>query len=546
VQTTISQQEIIMLAKYIEIPGSHREPPKGLPAIAAAHAAPHGEPIEISVYLKDRSADDLLKQGPVSGSEAAAAAKNAQARDIGSHRAVGYADDFAKIADFASETGLAIVKQDPARRLVKLSGPIDKVEAAFRTKLHYYNDGQQGFRARSGSLSAPADVVDRVEAVLGLDTRPIAKSKLTHHFNPHAVVGHLPNEVAKLYGFPKTAGMGAGQCIALIELGGGFRDADNQKAFKAMNLNTPKVTAISVSGGQNQPGKDPNADGEVALDIQVAGGAAPGASIAVYFAPNTVQGFVDAITRAVHDQQNRPSVISISWGSAELNWSGQGLAAMTTAFKDAAMLNVTVLAASGDNLATDGVNDGRAHTDFPASSPFVIGCGGTVIDTNGGTIKSEKVWNHNGSGTGGGISDKFPLPGYQTNAKIPKSVNDNKVGRGVPDIAGDADPASGFSVVVGGMGGTIGGTSAVAPLFAGFFALVNEACKKPAGFALPLLYGSSAAFRQVVSGNNRDGGIGYDAGPGTNWNACTGLGVPDGAKLLAVFKQAAGPAPAVS
>jgi kumamolisin len=546
VQTTISQQEIIMLAKYIEIPGSHREPPKSLPAIAAAHAAPHGEPIEISVYLKDRGADDLLKQAPVSGSEAAAA-KNAPARDFGSQRAVEYADDFAKIADFANETGLAIVKQDPARRLVKLSGPIDKIEAAFRTKLYYYNDGQQGFRARSGSLSAPADVVDRVEAVLGLDTRPIAKSKLTHPFNPHAIVGHLPNEVAKLYGFPKTAGMGAGQCIALIELGGGFRDADNQKAFKAMNLNTPKVTAISVSGGQNQPGKDPNADGEVALDIQVAGGAAPGASIAVYFAPNTVQGFVDAITRAVHDQQNRPSVISISWGSAELNWSGQGLAAMNTAFKDAAMLNVTVLAASGDNLATDGVSDGRAHTDFPASSPFVIGCGGTVIDTSGSTIQSEKVWNHGGSGTGGGISDKFALPGYQANAKIPKSVNDHQVRRGVPDIAGDADPASGFSVVVGGMGGTIGGTSAVAPLFAGFFALVNEACKKPAGFALPLLYGSSSAFRQVVSGNNRDGGIGYDAGPGIDWNACTGLGVPDGAKLLAVFKQAAGgPAPAVS
>jgi kumamolisin len=532
-----------MLANYVEIPGSHREPPKGLPAIAATHAATQGEPIEISVYLKDRSGDDLLQQGPVSGSEAAAA-NNAPAHDLGSQRAVEYADDFAKIADFANETGLAIVKQDPARRLVKLSGPIDKIEAAFRTKLQHYNDGQQGFRARSGSLSAPADVVERVEAVLGLDTRPIAKPKLTHHFNPHAVVGHLPTEVAKLYGFPKTAGMGAGQCIGIIELGGGFRNSDNKKAFMAMGLNTPKITAISVSGGQNQPGNDPNADGEVALDIQVAGGAAPGARIAVYFAPNTVQGFVDAITRAVHDQQNRPSVISISWGAPELNWTDQGFAAMNTAFKDAAQLNVTVLAASGDNLATDGVSDGRAHTDFPASSPFVIGCGGTVIDTSGGNITSEKVWNHNGFGTGGGISDKFALPGYQAKANIPKSVNDAKVRRGVPDIAGDADPASGFSFVVGGIGGTIGGTSAVAPLFAGYFALINEACNRPAGFALPLLYGSSAAFRPVT-GDNKDGNIGYVAGPGSGWNACAGLGVPDGAKLFAVFKQAAG-APALA
>jgi kumamolisin len=532
-----------MIANYVEIPGSHREPPKGLPAIASAHASTSAEPIEISVYLKDRSADDLLEQGPISAE--AAAEKNASAPDIAGRRAVEYADDFAKITEFANETGLAVVKQDPARRLVKLSGPIDKVEAAFRTKLHYYNDGQQGFRARSGTLSAPADVVDSVEAVLGLDTRPIAKPKLTHHFKPHAVVGHLPNEVAKLYGFPKTRANGAGQCIALIELGGGFRDSDNRTAFRAMDLSTPRVVPISVSGGQNRPGIDPNADGEVALDIQVAGGAAPGAKIAVYFAPNTVQGFVDAITRAVHDQQNRPSVISISWGSPELNWTDQGLAAMNTAFRDAALLNVTVLAAAGDNLATDGVTDNRAHTDFPASSPFVIGCGGTVIDTSGGAIMSEKVWNHSGTGTGGGISDKFPMPAYQANANIPKSVNDHQVRRGVPDIAGDADPLSGFSVVVGGMRGTIGGTSAVAPLFAGFFALVNAAFGRPAGFALPLLYGSTAAFRPVVSGNNRDGGIGYDAGPG--WNACTGLGVPDGAKLSAVFQQAAaGPAAAVA
>lgn len=532
-----------MIANYVEIPGSHRDAPKGLPAIASAHAAAPAEPIEISVYLKDRDGDDLLGQGPISASEAAV--KNASAQQLASQRAAQYADAFAKIASFANETGLAVVKQDPARRLVKLSGPIDKVEAAFRTKLHYYNDGQQGFRARSGTLSAPADVADSVEAVLGLDTRPVAKPRLTRHFNPHAIEGHLPNQVAKLYNFPKTNGKGAGQCIALIELGGGFRDSDNRTAFAAMRLETPRVVPISVSGGQNRPGIDLNADGEVALDIQVTGGGAPGATIAVYFAPNTVQGFVDAITRAVHDQQNRPSVISISWGSAEANWTGQGLAAMNTAFRDAALLNVTVLAASGDNLATDGIADGRAHTDFPASSPFVIGCGGTVIDVNGDMITSENVWNSHGSGTGGGVSDKFPMPAYQRNANIPKSVNDHKVRRGVPDIAGDADPRSGYSVVVGGVGGTIGGTSAVAPLFAGFFALVNEACGRPAGFALPLLYGSAAAFRPVVSGNNRDGGIGYDAGSG--WDACTGLGVPDGQKLFAVFKQVgAGPTAAVA
>src|SRR5262247_3011668 len=349
-----------MPTKYVEIPGSHRDLPEEAQAIApAAHPKGSAESIEISIYLKPREADPLLQQPPITAQEAAAAGQgHALPRDVGAERATTYADDFAKIAAFAHATGLSIVQQDPARRLVKLSGPVDKIEAAFRTKLHYYHDGKQAFRARSGSLSAPADVVDSIEAVLGLDTRPIAKPRIQHHVDPHATGAHLPNEVAKLYAFPSTPAHGGGQCIALIELGGRFRDSDNQKAFKAMHLKTPKVTAISVSGGTNQPGRDPDSDGEVALDIQVAGGAAPGAAIAVYFAPNTVQGFVDAITRAVHDQQNRPSVISISWGSAESQWTGQGRAAMTSALKDAAQMGVTVLAAAGDDLATDGVSDG--------------------------------------------------------------------------------------------------------------------------------------------------------------------------------------------
>ncbi len=527
---------------YVEIPGSYREAPSETP-VAAAHSAAPSERAEISVYLKDRDPDPLLSQAPITAKEAAAAKHNAPPKtaEISAQRAQSYAEDFAKVAAFARETGLSIVKEDPARRLIKISGPIDKLEAAFRTKLHYYNDGKQAFRARAGALSVPADVADSIEAVLGLDTRPIARPKLQHHVDPHAIAGHMPNEVAKLYGFPRTAGEGAGQCIALIELGGGFRDTDNQKAFAAMKLKTPKVTAISVSGGLNQPGKDPDSDGEVALDIQVAGGAAPGAAIAVYFAPNTTQGFVDAITRAVHDQQNRPSIISISWGSPEVNWTGQGLRAMTSAFRDAARLGVTVLAAAGDNLATDGLSDGRAHVDFPASSPYVLACGGTVIDAAAGKIKSETVWNHGGSGTGGGVSDLFPLPAYQSKANVPKSINDEKIRRGLPDVAADADPRSGYRVVVGGLGGTIGGTSAVAPLFAGLLALINEACGKPAGFVQPLFYGNAAVFRQIVHGNNKVGHIGYVAGAG--WNPCTGLGAPDGAKLLSMYKQAVGSAP---
>ena len=398
--------------------------------------------------------------------------------------------------------------------------------------------GKTPFRARAGALSVPANIVDSIEAVLGLDTRPIAEPKLTPHIDPHAVFGHLPTEVAELYGFPKTDGMGAGQCIALIELGGGCRDSDNVMAFAAMGLQTPSVLSISVSNGINNSGVDLKADREVALDIQIAGAGAPGAKIAVYFAPNTGQGFVDAISRATHDPINHPSIISISWGSPEANWADQDLAAMTTALRDAARLNVTVLAAAGDNLATDGLADGRAHADFPASSPYVLGCGGTVIDTAGNVIQLERVWNNQDFRTGGGISDKFDLPAYQEKAKIPKSINDNKVGRGVPDVAANADPNSGYKIVVGGIGGPVGGTSAVAPLLAGLFALINERCAKPAGFAHPLIYGNSAAFRGITQGDNKDGSVGYAAGPG--WNACTGLGSPKGEELLKLFQQATG------
>jgi len=527
-----------MTSAYVELPGSHREPPKETPAIASVRAVNPSEEIEISIYLKDRDPDPL-KQPPITADESAAQARSAQSfESLNAQRLQEYKPDVDAISKFITTAGLSIVKIDLARRLIKVSGTADKLESAFRTTLHYYNDGKTPFRARAGSLSVPADVVDSIEAVLGLDTRPIAKPKLTYHLNPHAIVGHLPNEVAKLYGFPTTAGMGAGQCVALIELGGGYRDSDNEKAFRAMGLSPPTVVSISVSGGINRPGVDTGADGEVALDIQVAGGAAPGAKIAVYFAPNTIQGFVDSITRATHDPINSPSIISISWGSPEANWADQDLAAMTTAFRDAARQNVTVLAASGDNLATDGLTDGRAHTDFPASSPYVLGCGGTVIDTQENNIQNEKVWNNGGSGTGGGISDKFDLPAYQANANIPKSINDNRVGRGVPDIAANADPNSGYKVVVGGVGGPIGGTSAVAPLLAGLFALINESCGKPAGFTHPLLYGNSAAFRQITLGDNKDGQIGYAAGPG--WNACAGLGAPQGANLLSLFRKASG------
>lgn len=510
---------------YKEFPASHRVAPDA--SCRLVGDAPANEPIEVSIYLKPRA--DTHAAGTASDSRAALQAS----------RSAQHAADFDLLRGFAQEHGLTVVSVDAARRLMKLAGTAAQFQTAFRTTLSHYHDGKRTFRARSGSLNLPAELLPIVESILGLDTRPAAQPRLV--FQPAAAVSsaYLPNQVGSLYEFP-TSVTGKGQCVALIELGGGFNDSDTRTAFKAMGLPAPAVVAVPVDGGANKPTPDDGADGEVALDIQVAGGVAPGARIAVFFAPNTDAGFVDAITSAVHDTVNAPSVVSISWGSAESNWTEQAIQSMNSALQDAATLNVSVFAASGDSLATDGLTDGKAHVDFPASSPWAIGCGGTSITVSGGAISEEAVWNDGNSGGGGGISDLFALPAFQQGTTLPPSVNDGKTGRrGVPDVAGDAAPGSGYRLVVSGATEVVGGTSAVAPLWAGLTALINQGAAKPIGFFLPFLYAHPDLVRQITQGDNIPSGasLGYEAGPG--WNACTGLGVPRGQALFEAMARGA-------
>jgi kumamolisin len=279
------------------------------------------------------------------------------------------------------------------------------------------------------------------------------------------------------------------------------------------------------------------------LDIEVAGAVAPGAKIVVYFAPNTDAGFLDAVNTAIHDTLNKPSAVSISWGGAESGWTNQAMQAMNNAFQDAAALGVTICCASGDSGSTDGVDDGLLHVDFPASSPYALGCGGTRLEGSGSTITNEVVWNEGvgGGATGGGISDVFDLPNWQANANIPPSANPGgRIGRGVPDVAGDADPVTGYQVLVDGDQFTIGGTSAVAPLWAGLIALVNQKLGHSVGYLNPGIYGLppssvSVAFHDIITGNNDITGNNgpYPARPG--WDACTGWGSPDGVKLLSAL-----------
>jgi kumamolisin len=294
------------------------------------------------------------------------------------------------------------------------------------------------------------------------------------------------------------------------------------------------VTTVSVDGGANSPtGAANGPDGEVMLDIEVAGSIAPAARLSVYFAPNTDAGFIDAVTTAVHDTVNRPSVISISWGGPESTWTAQARDAMDSAFQAAAAMGVSITVASGDNGASDGVAGGADHVDFPASSPHALACGGTRLSASGGVITRESVWNDGpgGGAGGGGISAVFPLPAWQAGLR---AVAANRKAealtrRGVPDVSANADPATGYQVRVDGADQVFGGTSAVAPLWAALIALINAARGAPVGYISPRLYAHPAALNDISSGNNG----GFDAAKG--WDACTGLGSPKGAAVAEVL-----------
>ena len=442
--------------------------------------------------------------------------------------------DMALARQFAEANGLSVVESSSLKGTVRITGKVNAIQAAFGVQLHHYRHNGQTFRGRTGSLTIPEELGGPVMAVLGLDDRPIAKP----HFRvarPEAVSqSFTPLQVAKLYSFPSGVD-GSGQTIGLIELGGGFQTADLQTYFSGLGVKQPSVTAVSVDGGKNTPGSD--ADGEVMLDIEIAGAIAPGASIAVYFAPNTDQGFVDAVTNAVHDTERKPSVISISWGGSEDSWTQQARQALDQALEDAGTLGVAVTVASGDNGSDDGQGDKQLHVDFPASSPHVLACGGTKLSGTGTTVRSETVWNesaNNEGATGGGVSRYFALPSYQSKAGVPVQPETKFAGRGVPDVAGDADPTTGYSVRVDGQDQVVGGTSAVAPLWAALIALINQQTGKSVGFANAALYTGAGVFRDITSGNNDSSGLGsYTAKAG--WDACTGLGSPDGTAIAKIF-----------
>jgi kumamolisin len=520
------------LPAKIPLNGSERAPMEG--ATLSGPTDPH-QLVEISIVLKQRRALDLAHlQGKILSHQDFASAYGADPEHL------------ERVRNFARANHLRVIDipDEIARRTLKVQGTVANLEKAFDVTLNDYDHPGGRYRGRTGSIHIPAGLEEVIQGVFGLDNRPQAKPHYRFRGLAEASdaaapsVTYTPAQVAQLYSFPPGV-TGAGQTIGIIELGGGYNPSDITSYFQSLGLTPPTVTSVSVDNGTNSPTNPNSADAEVLLDIEVAGGVAPGANIVVYFTTNTDQGFQDALSTAIHDTTNNPSAVSISWGGPESTWTSQSMQTFDQVAQEAAALGVTITVAAGDNGSSDGVTDGSNNVDFPASSPNVLACGGTTLVSANGAIASETVWNDGSGGgaTGGGFSTVFTQPAYQASLATNYA---GQTGRGVPDVSGDADPDTGYNILVDGQQEVVGGTSAVAPLWAGLVALLNQQLNTRIGFLNSKIYALAEpgnGFNDITQGNNGA----YSAGPG--WDPCTGLGSPIGTTLATLLATPPATAP---
>lgn len=446
------------------------------------------------------------------------------------------AQDLQRIQAFADDYGLRVEQTHAHGGTAILEGSVQQFDAAFRVDLRQFQQGERRFRGRTGAVSIPKALEGIVTAVLGLDDRPQARPPTRALERPPEVAAaiaqqYTPAQLAELYGFPEHDG--AGQCIGIIALDGGYETAKLAAYFAELRQPAPQVVEVLLAGAQNRPtGNTRRADVEVQMDVQIAGAIAPAAKIVVYFAPNTDNGFLEAIVAAIHDREHAPDVLAISWGFTESLWTPQSREAYNRAFQAAALMGITVCVASGD----DGASDGQPGLNvcFPASSPFVLACGGTRlrVDAQGA---HEQAWAHGG----GGQSAVFAQPAWQQGLALTGAGAQRQplTMRGVPDVAANADAQTGYYVHIDGLPAVMGGTSAAAPLWAALLARCYGVNGGGRAFLPPRLYARTDACRDVVEGGNG----GFHAAPG--WDACTGLGVPYGTRVAAALAGGP-PAPA--
>lgn len=481
-------------------------------------------------------------------------------------------EDIEKIVEFARQHDLAVVESSIPCRTVGLSGTVAQMSRAFAVELGRYQFGDEIYRGRDGFVHVPSNVAGIVLGVFGLDNRRVGSHNSgSDPMGTTQLIGGPP-QVAQLYNFPTVPAGISKQIIGIIEMAGGWNPTgtDIENTLGGWGVATaPNPVNVSVTG-TNNPGVNPDFDGEVILDICTAASVAPGAAIQIYWglgpaAPSAGADWLTVLNRiitpAAHDPP-RPTVLTMSVVLANGDdpdslayWdvSAAQVTEISTAFQELATLGVTVFAAAGDDGSRSNakVDPTKAHLQYPGSDPWVTSCGGTTISITPSFV--EWVWNDTSpisgdqQATGGGISAFFTsLPPWQQGVVTQTSVNDGSVGRGAPDVAGNASLNSGYYMTVDGStsGGPYAGTSAVAPLYAGLAALLNATLGQSIGFLNPTLY----AFRDSVCRDINDqlypdspqtNGVGvvtgYPSLPG--WDACTGLGVIDGSALLGALQS---------
>ena len=426
---------------------------------------------------------------------------------------------------FCNQNNLKIKNESSVHNLthLKVSGLSKDYENALNIKMHEFKKDDAIYYATMEQIQIPLKWNNNVN-ILGLDTDKIAhpyvqKLEKNNLIQSRALTTFNPLQLATLYNFPPNLN-GSGQKIGIIQLGGGYVLSDMTTYFTYLGINTtPNITAVSVDGAVNNPADTSGANLEVILDMQVIAALVPNAAIRIYFGPNSYQGFYNVINAAINDNC---SIISISWGATESQWSLSTLTAYNNLFQTASTKNITILAASGDYGSSDGKVGNNVN--FPSASPYVLACGGTNLKTiNNTTISTEIVW----SGSGGGVSKTFARPSYQNN--LPQNTLNLLNGkRGSPDICGNADPNTGYVLYSASQGGyfVVGGTSAVSPLWSGLLGRINQSLGFNVGFINPFLYSQTNIYNDILQGNNGafSGALG--------WDPCTGWGSPNGVKIL--------------
>jgi kumamolisin len=462
-------------------------------------------------------------------------------------------DQVALVVEWAVTNNLEVVELSQGTASVKVNGTVEQFNNIFNITLQTVTENDRTYYTHDGDITLPSEINDVVQSVIGLDNtvsfrnNAILDTSTPGDLEPNLISNPSPVDLSYAYKFPSGSGtylsQGKGSCVGIISLGGGYTTQNLTSTFSRISQPNPTVVDVGVDGATNSPNYDPyGGNGENMLDIYCSASVAPSAKIVMYFAPNSFQGFIDAVAAATNDSTNNPSVISISWGTTDSNFVYYGLLSpFEIALQAAVVKGITVFVAAGD-FGVRAVNGGATYTvQYPATSPYVICAGGTVMSINNDySIASEVPWGTSGGSYagGGGVSAVFSVPSWQTgfNSKLyPGGTVSSLTGRGIPDVSAHA---TGYFFYYGpsNASGSFVGTSATAPLLAGMMARLNQLTGRRIGFVNTDWYSAiSSAFNDQITGDNHGGNtVGYSATAG--WDACTGLGSPKGTELYKLYK----------